>query len=102
MPDPVREVAQDRSRLHNDLPDEPAELRGDWKHPDWRLQLVFCVLLVCVLSCSAFSKVTPADRAEAYDAQARTTELACKAYAFDRASGLVGDVPNMAKLCAGQ
>lgn len=53
MPDPVREVAQDRSRLHNDRPDEPAELSDKWRAPDWRLQTTFGVLLACVLGCSS-------------------------------------------------
>ncbi len=50
MPEPVRLVAEDRSRLHNDRPDEPAEC-SKWRHPDWRLALTFGVLLACVLSC---------------------------------------------------
>ncbi len=65
MPDPIREVAQDRSRLHNDkpeLPDEPAEM-SKWRHPDWRLQLVFGVLLACVLSCAA-EKRLPCDESK--------------------------------------
>lgn len=56
MPEPVKLVAQDRSRLHNDVPDEPAEMRG-WRHPDWRQQLVFGVLLACALSCSSWKPV---------------------------------------------
>lgn len=63
MPEPVKIVAQDRSRLHNDIPDEPAECRG-WRHPDWRLQLVFGVLLACVVSCSAFEKPLPCDESK--------------------------------------
>ncbi len=63
MPDPVRVVAQDRSRLHNDSPDEPAELRK-WKHPSWRLDSVFAFggvallafLVVMQPGCSLFSK----------------------------------------------
>ena len=54
-----------------------------------------------LVSCAAFSKVTPADRAEAYAAQAKAAELACKAYVFDLRSGLVDDVPEMTKLCVG-
>lgn len=101
MPEPVKIVAQDRSRLHNDIPDdEPAEFRG-W---DWRPALLLALLLAVVTqpSCSAFRSVTPADRAEAYTAQAKTAELACKAYRFDLASGLTPDVPAMTKLCAGE
>lgn len=100
MPEPVKLIAQDRSRLHNDIPDEPAEFRS-W---DWRPALLLGLLLAVVTQsgCSAFRSVTPADRADAYAAQARATELTCKAYRFDRASGLVGDVPTMAKLCAGE
>ncbi len=61
MPDPVREVAQERSRLHNDIPDdEPAEMSGKWRAPDWRLQTAFGVLLACVLGCGGS---TPAPKA---------------------------------------
>ncbi len=64
MPDPVREVAQERSRLHNDIPDdEPAEMSGKWRHEDWRLHVVFGVLLACVLSCGAASKL-PCDESK--------------------------------------
>lgn len=62
MPDPVKLVAQDRSRLHNDVPDEPAEMRG-WRHQDWRLQLVLGVLVACVLSC-AVEKRLPCDESK--------------------------------------
>ncbi len=43
--------------------------------------------------------VTPADRASAYEAQAGAVQAACKAYAFDRAAGLVPEVPAMVELC---
>jgi hypothetical protein len=51
------------------------------------------------LSCAALQRVTPADRAKAYEAEAQATALECKAYRFDRAAGLVADVPSMTKLC---
>jgi hypothetical protein len=63
MPEPVKLVAQDRSRLHNDRPDEPAEMSGKWRHEDWRLQVVFGALLACVLSCGAASKL-PCDESK--------------------------------------
>ncbi len=50
MPPPTSMRAPDRSRLHNDAPDEPAEMRG-WL--DWRWQLSFGVLVACALACSA-------------------------------------------------
>jgi len=53
MPEPVRLVAQDRSRLHNDRPDEPAEFRRR-KHPAWRIALAG--LLFC--GCSLFTGET--------------------------------------------
>ncbi len=49
MPDPIREVAADRSRLHNDAPEEPEESRG-WKHQAWKLALVG--MLLAVFSCA--------------------------------------------------
>lgn len=113
MPEPVKLVAQDRSRLHNDIPDEPAEFRR-WDYPalraTWALRLcagllvgfVLGSLLVPVTGCSALRSVTPADRAEAYAGQAKAAELACKAYTFDLAAGLTPDVPAMTKLCAGE
>lgn len=65
--------------------------------------LLVCLLLgLSVAGCGAFSKVTPVDRADAYTAQARAAELACRAYVFDRAGGLVGEVPSMTKLCSGE
>jgi hypothetical protein len=63
VPPTALKVPQDRSRLHNDIPDEPAECRS-WRHPDWRLQLVFGVLLACVVSCSAFEKPLPCDESK--------------------------------------
>lgn len=63
MPEPVKLVAQDRSRLHNDRPDEPAEMRG-WRHHDWRLQVAFGVLLACVVSCAAVEKRLPCDESK--------------------------------------
>jgi hypothetical protein len=53
-------------------------------------------------ACSLFGaqpSVTPADRAKAYDAEAKSAQLACKTYRFDRAVGLVPDVPAMTALC---
>lgn len=61
----------------------------------------FCVVQPVIVGCGAFRNITPADRAEAYAAHAKTTELACKAYRFDLATGLTPDVPAMAMLCAG-
>lgn len=52
MPEPVRLVAQDRSRLHNDRPDplhdEPAEFRS-WHRPAWFL--AFALPLMLLLGC---------------------------------------------------
>lgn len=86
MPDPVKMVAQDRSRLHNDIPDDPAECRK-WRHPDWRLQLVFGTLLACLLSCSRMadpcSEVTLTTiqvGCEARIAQECNGEKTCPAY----------------------
>ncbi len=99
VPSAASATSPDRSRLHNDRPDEPAEFRvWDW----WPALLVVLLLAVATQpSCSAFRSVTPADRAEAYTAQAKAVELACKAYRFDVATGRVADVPSMAKLCVG-
>ncbi len=63
MPPPASLRAPDRSRLHNDAPDEPAEMRGDWRRTDWRLQLVFGVLLACMAGCGAASKL-PCDESK--------------------------------------
>lgn len=63
IPEPMKLSVPDRSRLHNDAPDEPAEMSGKWRHWDWRLQLVFGVLLACVLSCAA-EKRLPCDEAK--------------------------------------
>ncbi len=63
----------------------------------------FVALCVCALpftaSCAVLQSVTPADRAKAYESEASAVVLACKAYRFDRAAGLVADVPAMAELC---
>jgi hypothetical protein len=53
----------------------------------------------CAALTSAANKVTPADRAKAYEAEANTAKLECKAYKFDRAAGLVPEVPAMSELC---
>ena len=93
-------------------PDEPAEMRR-WPglRATWAARFCAGVLIghaigiplaLALTGCSAFRSVTPADRAEAYAAQAKTAELACKAYVFDRAAGLTPEVPAMAKLCAGE
>jgi hypothetical protein len=102
IPEPTKLSPPDRSRLHNDRPEPPeaAEFRS-W---DWRPALLLALLLAVVTqpACSAFRDVTPADRAQAYAAQAKAAELACKAYVFDLATERVGEVPAMAKLCAGE
>lgn len=49
--------------------------------------------------CAYFSKVTPEVRASAYESHARASAVACKAYKFDRATGLTLDVPAMNALC---
>jgi hypothetical protein len=59
------------------------------------------VLALCWLlaACGVFRAVTPADRAAGYAAEAKAISAACKAYRFDRAAGLVPEVPAMAELC---
>lgn len=49
--------------------------------------------------CAALRSVTPADRAAAYKREAQALTLACKAYAWDRQQGLVGEVPEMTEAC---
>ncbi len=49
--------------------------------------------------CAALGSVTPADRATAYESEARGVATLCKAYRFDRSVGLVPDVPAMTELC---
>lgn len=51
------------------------------------------------LGCAALSSVKPTDRAHAYEAVPKTVKAECEAYAFDRASGLVPEVPAMTDLC---
>jgi hypothetical protein len=57
---------------------------------------------LALAGCAAFASVTPADRAKAYSVEAATARAECKAYEFDRAAGLVTEVPAMARLCADQ
>ncbi len=60
-----------------------------------------CVLVASafVIACAALQNITPDERASVYRARAKTLELECKAYRFDRAAGLVGDVPARARVC---
>lgn len=60
---------------------------------------VLALVLACLFGCAALSSVTPADRAQAYAAEARGVATLCKAYRFDRSVGLVADVPAMTELC---
>lgn len=62
MPEPVKLVAQDRSRLHNDRPDEPAEFRG-FRYPALSIFGV-ALLLACVVSCAAAEKRLPCDESK--------------------------------------
>lgn len=55
--------------------------------------------LLVVVGCAALSNVTPADRAAAYKREAQGLAVTCKAYKFDRAQGLVTDVPEMTAAC---
>ncbi len=67
----------------------------------WFVAFLLFMLLTgpsCALLESAKS-VTPADRAAAYERAAQSVSASCKAYRFDRAAGLVGDVPEMARVC---
>jgi hypothetical protein len=64
-----------------------------------------CGYAVCLaalalsLGCSALASVTPSHRAQGYAAEAKAVATLCKAYRFDRAAGLVPDVPAMTELC---
>lgn len=49
--------------------------------------------------CAALQNITPADRAAAYERDAAGMSVLCKAYRFDRASGLSDAAPKMAKAC---
>jgi len=62
--------------------------------------LLGLALVTC--ACATLQNVSPADRAKAYDTAAASARAECKAYAFDRATELVPDVPSMTALCAGQ
>jgi hypothetical protein len=67
MPEPVKLVAQDRSRLHNDIPDEPAEFRGMWSvFAATGLLIAFslCALAVPLLGCAAVEKRLPCDESK--------------------------------------
>lgn len=55
-------------------------------------------LTLSLTSCSIF-QVTPAERAMAYTDEATVAGAECAAYKFDRAAGLVPEVPAMSKLC---
>ena len=57
------------------------------------------MLLISCGGCAVFARVTPADRARAYEGEARAVEVLCKAYRFDRATGLTNEAPAMAELC---
>lgn len=58
VPPAALSTPPDRSRLHNDLPDEPAEFRR-YVNPAWRLLPVLGILMVCLLSCASLSSVKP-------------------------------------------
>lgn len=64
----------------------------------WFLAFLLFMLLTGP-GCAALQSITPADRASAYAREAQGISALCKAYAFDRASGLVGEVPEMAQAC---
>lgn len=51
------------------------------------------------LACAALTKVTKDERARGYTGEAAAVHELCKAYRFDRATGLVDDVPSMTTLC---
>ena len=55
----------------------------------------------CVTGCAALGSITPAGRQVAYQKEAQTVEVLCKAYRFDRATGLTLEAPAMTRLCAG-
>ncbi len=62
--------------------------------------LIMCLVPLSSIACALFKSVTPADRASAYAREAQAAQVACKAYQFDRAAGLVTEVPEMARVCA--
>ncbi len=64
----------------------------------WAITAVCVALTGCALLESARA-VTPAQRASAYKAHARGIDTLCAAYTFDRAAGLVGEVPDMTRAC---
>lgn len=76
-------------------------VRGQHPVPPVALVLLF-LGFTGLAGCSSLARVTPADRAAGYTAQAKAAELSCRAYVFDRAHGLVDEVPAMVKLCAGE
>ena len=65
-------------------------------------KLTYIALALTVLiGCGAAFKVTPADRQAAYQKEAQTVQVLCKAYLFDRAMGLTLEAPAMTELCEG-
>jgi hypothetical protein len=62
--------------------------------------VVYAFAVPGVIACAALSSVTPDDRARAYKAHAAGIGALCKAYRFDRATGLVGEVPSMTEACS--
>jgi hypothetical protein len=61
---------------------------------------VAALVAFAMVGCAALRSVTPADRAAGYGAEARAVGTLCKAYRFDRAAGLVTDVPAMTAICS--
>lgn len=71
IPPPTPFFPSDRSRLHNDSPDEPAEMRGLWAMSiGMRAALTLSVFTLVFLGCSAAAKKLPCDesRLRAIDA----------------------------------
>jgi hypothetical protein len=66
----------------------------------WARSIETLIAALLLTGCAALQSVAPADRAAGYGAEAKAVNALCKAYRFDRASGLVNDVPEMSKVCA--
>ena len=64
-----------------------------------RLTCVLLAMWLPILGCAALQNITPAQRAAAYEREAVGVSVLCKAYRFDRASGLTDAAPKMAKAC---
>lgn len=69
------------------------------KNPGIVLAIVLLLVALCACACAALQSVTPETRAAAYAREAQGVTAMCKAYRFDRSVGLVGEVPEMARVC---